>query len=85
MQDKAIAAGLGVTPVEVGAKNYLGASTDSYAEFLKGVYARRNPRYLRPVGTTRFGKEVVDDSVQRRRREIASYSPKNSGLPDMDA
>ncbi len=69
MQDKAAAAGLAVDFVSVGPDNYRGAFTDSYAEFLRGVYARKNPRHYRAIGATRFGNEIVDDSVHSRRKD----------------
>jgi uncharacterized protein (DUF2235 family) len=83
MQDKASALGLALDPTPVGAQNYLGVYTDSYAKFLDGLYARRNPRYYRPVLATKFGHEVVDDSVQRRRKEDHTYEPQNNGLPKL--
>ncbi len=81
IQDKASALGLTVDPVSIGAQNYLGEYTDSYAKFLDGLYARKNPRHYRSVGTTKFGNEIVDDSVQRRRKENRDYEPQNNGLP----
>ena len=81
IQDKASALGLVVDPVSVGAQNYLGEYTDSYAKFLDGIYARKNPRHYRAIGTAKFGNEVVDDSVQKRRREDRTYEPQNNGLP----
>ena len=80
MQDKAAALGLALDPVTVGTQNYLGESTDSYARFLGGVYARKNARHYRAVGATRFGNETVDDSVARRRKEDRDYEPQNNGL-----
>lgn len=83
MQDKASALGLELNPVELGETNYLGAFTDSYLEFFDGLYARRNPRHYRSIGTTVYGNEIVDDSVQKRRREDPSYEPQNDGLPKL--
>jgi uncharacterized protein (DUF2235 family) len=83
MQDKASASGLGVDAVRIDEKNYLGEFTDSYAEFLGGIYAKENPRHYRSIGTTKYGKEVVDDSVQRRRKEDRDYEPQNNGLPKL--
>ena len=80
MQDKASALGLALTPVEVAPNNYRGPFVDSYSAFLKGVYAKRNPRHYRAIGATAFGNEVIDDSVQKRRREDSTYSPQNIGL-----
>jgi uncharacterized protein (DUF2235 family) len=83
MQDNAAAAGLAVDPVNVGADNYRGAFTDSYAEFLEGVYAKKNPRHYRAIGATQFGNESVDESVQSRRKEDRDYEPQNNGLPPL--
>ena len=83
MQDKANALGLGLTPVAVSAENYRGPCTDSYMEFLKGLYAKKNPRHYRSIGMTQFGHEVMDDSVQQRRKVDRSYEPQNNGLPKL--
>ena len=83
MQDKASASGLALDAVKTGDKNYLGEHTDSYAKFLGGVYAKKNARHYRPIGATKFGNEVVDDSVQRRRKEDRDYEPQNNGLPKL--
>jgi len=83
MQDKAGALGLALDAVTVGEKNYLGVSTDSYAQFLGGIYARKNPRHYRSIGATKFGNEDVDESVQKRRREDHNYEPQNNGLPKL--
>jgi uncharacterized protein (DUF2235 family) len=84
MQNKASALGLGLDAVTVAAKNYLGEHTDSYAQFLGGVYARKNPRHYRAVCATRFGKEVIDDSFAQRRKEDRNYEPQNNGLPRLN-
>jgi uncharacterized protein (DUF2235 family) len=83
MQDKAVALGLAVDPVTVGAQNYLGEFTDSYARFLGGVYAKKNARHYRAFGGTRFGNETVDESVTHRRKEDRDYQPQNNGLPKL--
>ena len=83
MQDKAVALGLALQPVQVSEKNYLGVSTDSYAKFLHGVYAKKNPRHYRRIGATKFGNEKIDDSVPRRRKEDRDYEPQNDGLPTL--
>lgn len=81
MQDKADALGLELTPVQVAANNYRGKRQDSYLEFLSGKYARLKPRYSRSVETTQFGNETIDESVDKLRREDATYTPQNTGLP----
>jgi hypothetical protein len=70
-----------LTPVRLGADNYTAPLTDSYGQFLKGLYAKRNPRHYRSIGSAQFGNEVVDDLVQKRRKEDRSYEPQNNGLP----
>src|SRR5438132_6896723 len=81
MQGKASDVGLALTPVQVQPNSYMGAFTDSYAQFLDGLYAKEHPRHYRSIGATKFGNEVVDDSVQKRRKEDHSYEPQNNGLP----
>ncbi|HKY07585.1 MAG TPA: DUF2235 domain-containing protein [Candidatus Binatia bacterium] len=83
MQDKAAALGLGVDPVAVGAENYLGEYTDSYALFLGGLYARKNARHYRTMLRTKFGNETVDESVALRRKADREYEPQNNGLPEI--
>lgn len=83
MQDKAAGVGLVLDAVPVGAQNYLGPLTDSYAQFLDGLYALDHPPYYRVIGATKFGNEIVDDSVQKRRKEDPSYKPQNNGLPKL--
>jgi uncharacterized protein (DUF2235 family) len=83
MQDKAAALGIALDPVDVGAQNYLGEFTDSYARFLGGIYAKKNARHYRAFGAARFGNETLDDSVTRRRKEDRDYEPQNNGLPKL--
>jgi uncharacterized protein (DUF2235 family) len=84
MQDRAAAVGLGLTPVTLGDDNFGGTLTDSYSQFLDGVYAKIHPRYVRPVLTTSFGGEILDSSIERRRRAGAlAYQPTNLGLPPL--
>ena len=83
MQDKASALGLGLTQVAVGSENYRGAFIDSYLGFLKGLYAKKIPRHYRFIGATQFGNEVMDQSVQQRRKTDLSYEPQNNGLPNL--
>ena len=84
MQDKAAVSGLGVNPIDVGDDAYHGVVTDSYSEFLKGLYARKTPRHYRGIGGTKFGHEIVDPSVQKRRKDDRQYQPQNDGLPPLD-
>jgi len=83
MQDKASALGLGVDAVTVGAQNYLGEYTDSYAGFLGGAYAKKNARHYRAMLGTKFGNETIDESVACRRKEDREYEPQNNGLPKL--
>lgn len=83
IQDKASALGLALDPVSIDAKNYLGEYADSYGQFLNGLYAKRNARHYRPVGIAKFGNEVVDPSVQSRRKDDREYEPQNDGLPKL--
>lgn len=84
MQEKVSALGLELTPVVIAPDNYRAPYTDSYAAFLRGRYAALHARYRRAIGTTPFGNEVIDDSVQTRRREDPHYAPTNAGLPTLD-
>jgi uncharacterized protein (DUF2235 family) len=81
MQDKAANLGLALATIDVGPDNYKGAMTDSYAQFVNGLYARKHARHYRSIGTAQFGNEVVDESVQKRRKEDREYEPQNNGLP----
>ena len=83
MQDNAAAASLAVEPVQITPDNYCGPFRDSYSEFLKGLYAKKNPRHYREIGATQFGNESVDESVHNRRREDRDYEPQNNGLPPL--
>lgn len=61
------------TGVPVGA-----TITDSFQEFLKGVYRTVSDRYFRPIGETAFGSEVIDTSVAARWKSDPNYRPKNA-------
>jgi uncharacterized protein (DUF2235 family) len=81
MQDKASAAGLAVKPVTVSAENFRAGFHDSYADFLRGIHAKKNARHYRSVAATKFGNEKIDESVAQRRQHDRSYEPQNDGLP----
>jgi uncharacterized protein (DUF2235 family) len=83
LQSKAAALGLGLEPAVVPDTNNLGPLHDSYAEFLGGQYARERPPYFRHVLATTFGNEVLDASIDRRRRADPGYRPPNEGLPSL--
>jgi uncharacterized protein (DUF2235 family) len=81
MQDRATDASLGLKPISLGAENFKGPLTDSYAHFLGGLYALSHPRLYRPVCQTTFGSEIIDSSVDLRRRDAQlAYQPMNTGL-----
>jgi uncharacterized protein (DUF2235 family) len=80
MQAKALALGLDLTLVDARSDAHLGPTTDSFAQFLRGLWQRTHQRHLRRVGATRFGNEVVDESVARRRQDDPTYAPRNPGL-----
>lgn len=84
MQGKASALGLGLTLTEPAETNYLGPYRDSYMEFLGGKYASFSPRHSRSIGMTRFGNEIIDESVGKRRNQDPNYKPVNTGLPNLD-
>jgi hypothetical protein len=80
MQDKASGLGLALDPRDVPENNCLGPYTDSYTGFLKGAYARINPKHFRSIGATQFGKEIIDESVRKRCAADAAYAPQNAGF-----
>ncbi len=82
MQEKAAALGLGLTRVAVGHHNYRGTLHDSYSNFLGGQYCHEHPPFFRRVFRTHFGNEVLDATIERRRRDAnLDYHPMNQGLP----
>ncbi len=84
MQERAAVLGLGLTPVAIGHHNYQGTLHDSYSDFLDGLYRRAHPPFYRRVFGTQFGHEVVDASIERRRRDASlNYRPPNPGLPSL--
>ena len=83
IQDKASGLGLALDTVSIDATNYRGEYADSYAQFLNGIYAKRNARHYRAIGSAKFGNEVVDPSVQQRRKDDRDYEPQNDGLPKL--
>ena len=86
MQDRAADQGLTLNPVAPGLDNFRDAPTDSYAAFLGGLYPQLHTRHFRRVLGTPFGNEVIDPSIDLRRRAAdLSYRPANAGLPALDA
>jgi uncharacterized protein (DUF2235 family) len=81
MQDRVAASGLGVTSVKVDPDNYRGPVTDSYAQFLDGLFSKTHAPYYRVVFSTRYGHEVIDPSINLRRSQAdLAYAPRNPGL-----
>jgi hypothetical protein len=83
MQEKAQALGLGLDQSRVPANvrdHCLTPCSDSYTNFLKGLYAKTHPRYYRAIKHTEFGNEVVDESVSYRLQKDTAYKPQNAGL-----
>ena len=82
MQEKARAAGLTLTPAHPDMAVCGGlACHDTYSIFLKGLWAANHPRYFRPFGATRDGRETIHPSFFERRRADPQYKPQNPGLP----
>lgn len=83
------AAGLGLTfrnDLELDGNEHRGAISDSYREFLKGIYSLVSRRSYRPVapdpfrevtGTHARVNETIDHSVFDRWRDDSSYRPPN--------
>lgn len=82
MQDRARGLGLNLTFVTPTADACSGPITDSYAQFLNGLYAKMHARCWRGVFGTAFGQEVLDPSIDLRRGQtVLDYAPSNPGLP----
>jgi len=54
--------------------------TDSFSEFLDGIYRLFHHRYYRPIGKTTHGNEETDVTVRRKLEKDHAYKPKNPGL-----
>jgi hypothetical protein len=50
-------------------------------KLLGGLYAATHDRHFRPVLALGFGNEVIDPSVESRRRSGIGYRPPNPVLP----
>jgi uncharacterized protein (DUF2235 family) len=84
MQERALALGLTLSLVAPGDDNYRAIPTDSFATFLGGRFAKFEAPHFRRVLGSKFGNEVIDSSVDRRRRDPAlDYRPVNVGLPEL--
>jgi uncharacterized protein (DUF2235 family) len=87
MQGKAAAAGLAITRSDVpaiGTANWMETITDSYGEFLGGLYAKMHDPFYRPMALA-GSNEVLDETAIERRDIDAAYRPKNPGFPEPGA
>lgn len=86
MMDKASACGLVLDPACRPAvdleQNARGVLTDSFSNFLSGMFKLFERRYFRDVCQSAFGQETVDASVALRLREDREYRPGNRGLTE---
>lgn len=83
MQEKAQSCGLKLDKTGIPAVSEvstLGTVTDSFKQFLGGVFGLFSKRYYRPVCMEKFGREVVDSTVPNRMKNSITYRPKNPGL-----
>jgi uncharacterized protein (DUF2235 family) len=83
MLQKAAEAGLVVDRTEIpalGEANWRHGPTDSYGQFLAGVYAKTHPRFLRGIQVGTGFNEVIDDTVVHRCGADSTYRPKNPGF-----
>jgi uncharacterized protein (DUF2235 family) len=62
--------------------NWLAPVTDSYSDFLNGLYARTHKPYARPVDLGP-GDQTMDARVTHRRSSDASYRPANQKFPPL--
>ena len=82
MQDKASALGLALRPGD-GRRAELSRRVH---RLLRAVSRRRlckkkSAALSRHRSAAKFGNEIIDESVQRRRKEDRDYEPQNNGLP----
>ncbi|MBX9700025.1 MAG: DUF2235 domain-containing protein [Acetobacteraceae bacterium] len=85
MQARAMECGLELHPRGVPAvaeANALGTLTDSFSNFLEGLFRLFSRRFYRPIRRAQFGEERVDETVRRRLDQDVSYRPRNPGLFD---
>jgi uncharacterized protein (DUF2235 family) len=85
IQEKAKDCGLKLDPKglpNIEDKNALSSFTDSFGNFLRGLYGLFNQRYYRPVCRTEFGNEDVDTTVRSRVQGDLTYRPRNPGLKE---
>ena len=83
MQQRAAAAGLVIEKKEMpalGEANWRHGPTDSYGQFLHGVYALTHSRFTRTMQLGKGLNEVIDESVIDRCRSDNTYKPQNPGF-----
>lgn len=83
MQQKAQEAGLAVTPAEMPAvnpANWAGPVSDSYHDFLGGIYALTHAPFYRPIDL-KSADQSMDEKVVGRCRSDTAYRPQNPGFP----
>jgi hypothetical protein len=83
MQGKAQSLGLQLDPAgvpDVNGGNRNGPITDSFGNFLGGLFGLFSQRHYRPIGSCEFGNETIDEGVVARMRMDAAYQPRNPGL-----
>jgi hypothetical protein len=57
--------------------------TDSFGQFAFGLYKLIKDPFLRTVGRTRYGNELLDPTVIEKLGADTSYKPKNPGLQEV--
>ena len=80
MQERAGEAGLALTVTQPDPACTTAGCHDTYSRFLRGAYAVRHPRYLRPVGHSVEGNETIHASVRHRMASDIAYRPQNVGF-----
>lgn len=83
MQNKAAATGLAIDPKQIPAiadANWLAPVTDSYHQFLDGLYAITHAEYFRPIDLA-IGNQTMDTKVIGRCNVPPGYKPGNPGFP----
>jgi len=74
-----------VTPAEMPAvdpANWAGPVTDSYHDFLGGIYALTHAPFYRPIDL-KSPDQSMDEKVMLRSRSDAAYRPQNPGFPPL--
>jgi uncharacterized protein (DUF2235 family) len=83
MQRKAQGLGLQLDPAgvpDVNGHNLTGPVTDSFGNFLGGLFGLFSQRHYRPIGSCEFGNETIDNGVVARMMMDVTYQPRNAGL-----